>query len=317
MDTKGDSYMRALRLVLGLGLLALPLGAVIVERVAIKVNDDIITQYDITQLEQDMRTEFQRSGRAIPANFRQQVTDQLVNDRLVAQLAKKEGIIVTQIEVEERINYMMKAQSMDADTFKASLAREGVQYDSFYEQMKKKITMQKLFSKSAISASVSASDAEIEALYRKYAPEEFHLMHMYIPLAPQANFTQRGAAEEKIKKVEAALAQNPWSFGNTAAANNVTWRDWGWVLPGPDLPKYLIPAFTQLTWSGQIFSYRVVNEIPGFPGFHSLLLVNKRKVALDTVRDRLAAVVREEKLNEAIDGWLATLRKDAAIVYVP
>ena len=319
MQLRGNSarIRRALWLVCGVVLPVLPFSAAIVERIAIKVNEEIVTQYEITQMEQEMRTELQRTGKPVPANFKQKVNEQLVNDRLVEQLAKKEGIMVSRVEVDERMNLLMRAQSMDPATFREGLAREGLTYESFYEQMRKKMIMQKLFNKSPVAASITASDAEIEALYQKYAPEEFHIMHLYISLPPGASFAQRNDREQKIKNVETALAQNPWGFAQVAAANADMWRDWGFVLPGPDLPQYLIPAFSRLQWGGQVFSYRVVNEIPGFPGFHALLLANKRRVALDTVRDRLSAVIREEKLNDAIETWLASLRKEASIIYMP
>jgi len=302
---------------LAFALCALPLAAVIVEKVAIKVNDEIVTLYEISQMEQEMRQALQRQGRGVPADFKQQVNDQLINDRLIAQLAKKEGIIVTQMEVDDYINNILRRQSMDVESFKTGLAREGMTYESFYEQIKKQIVMQKLFSKNSIASSLSVTEEEVNALYQKLGMEEWRIMHMYISLPPGASFTVRNAKEETIKKVEAALAQNPWNFMNIAAANKADiYRDWDYLLPGPDVPKYLIPAFNKLQWNGQIFSVRVVDEIPGFPGFHSWLLVDKRRAPLAKVRDRVESLARSEKENSAIESWLAQVRKGAAIVYM-
>jgi len=303
---------------LAIALCALPLAAVIVEKVAIKVNDEIITLYEIAQTEMEMRQAFQRQGRGIPADFKKQVNEQLINERLISQLAKKEGIIVTQMEVDDYVNNILRRQSMDVETFKASLAREGMTYESFYDQIKKQIVMQKLFAKNSLAAAVSVTDEEVNALYQKLALEEWRIMHMYISLPPGANFTARNAKEEVIKKVEAALAQNPWNFANIAAANKVDmWRDFDYLLPGPDVPKYLIPAFNKLQWNGQTFSVRVVDEIPGFPGYHAYLLVDKRRAPLAKVRDRVESLARSEKENTAIESWLTQVRKGAAIVYMP
>ncbi|MDR2734361.1 MAG: SurA N-terminal domain-containing protein [Spirochaetota bacterium] len=302
---------------LGFLLCALPLAAVIVEKVAIKVNDEIITLYEISQADMEMRQALQRQGRAIPGDFRQQVNDQLINERLISQLAKKEGIIVTQMEVDDYINNILRRQSMDVEAFKTSLAREGMTYESFYEQIKKQIVMQKLFGKNSLASSINVTEEEVNALYQKLALEEWRIMHMYISLPPGANFTLRNAREETIKKVEAALAQNPWNFANIAAANKADmYRDFDYLLPGPDIPKYLIPAFNKLQWNGQVFNVRVVDEIPGFPGFHSYLLVDKRRAPLAKVRDRVEALARSEKENSAIESWLEQMRKGAAIVYM-
>jgi parvulin-like peptidyl-prolyl isomerase len=314
-----QTLRRLFLILLGFGLLTLPLAAVVVERIVIKVNDEIITQYEIDQRDQEMRKEYASAGKAIPYNFRQQVTDQLINEKLVDELTKKEGIFVTQIEVEAEINSFVKERGMDLNALKDGLRRDGTTYEAFYEQMRKQILMNKLFSKGAIvsAASVNPSEQEIQDFYQKHAPDEFHLMWLYISLPPGATFAQRNAAEPKIKNVETALAQNPWSFATVAAANADRWRDYGFVLPDPDLPKYLIPAFSRLQWNGQVFSFRVVDEIPGFAGFHALLLVNKRRVALDKVRDLLESAVRREKRAEAVNTWLAGLRKDASVIYMP
>jgi parvulin-like peptidyl-prolyl isomerase len=235
----------------------------------------------------------------------------------VEQLARREGIMVSRVEVDERVNLLMRAQSMDPDSFWNRLSREGISQETFREQLRKQLVMQKLFSRNPVSATITVTDAEIEALHRRVAPEEFHIMHLYVSLPPGASFAQRAEREQKISNVETALAQNPWNFARVAAANADIWRDWGFVLPSPDLPAYLFPAFSRLQRNGQVFSFRVVNEIPGFPGFHALMLVNKRRVALDAVRDRLEAMIREEKLNESIEAWLTTLRRDASIVHMP
>jgi hypothetical protein len=73
---------------------------------------------------------------------------------------------------------------------------------------------------------------------------------------------------------------------------------------------------SKLQWNGQVFSVRVVDEIPGFPGYHAYLLVDKRFAPLAKVRDRIEAIARSEKENAAIENWLVQLRKDAAIVYM-
>lgn len=291
--------------------------AVIVEKIAIKVNEEIITQAEIIIREQEVRAELARAQRPVVGDLRKIVTDQLINDRLITQMAKKEGVIVGHAEVEERIKRILKSQSVDLDAFKTSLAAEGISYDTFYEQTRKKMVMQKLFYKTPGASAITPDDKEIEEFYKKNAPQEMHLMHLYVSLPVGASFAVRNAKERSIKAIETALAANPWGFAGVAAANAELWRDWGYILPGPDLPKYLYPAFSKLTYKGQVFSFRVVNEIPGFPGFHALFLADKRQVALDKVRDRISSAVYEDKLNDALEAWILSLRKGATIVTMP
>ena len=307
-------FVRIIALGLALGT-AMALPAAVVEKIAIKVNDEIITLFEINQREQEARVEIQRSQRAWPADLRQYAIDQLVNDRLVAQLAKKEGVLVTRVEIEERINRLLKGRGMNLDDFKAALVQEGSNYDAFYEQTKQRITMQKLFNKSPIAKNLTPGDAEIEAFYRKAAPQEYHVLHCYVSLPVNASFAVRNAKERVIKNIETAVAANPWGFAGIAAANAEMWKDFGFILPGPDMPKYTYPAFS--LQPGQTRSFRVVNEIPGFPGFHLVFLAGKRPVALNAVRDRISSMVYEEKLNAALEDWVKTLRKDALVIVMP
>lgn len=310
--------MRISRIVIGLLLvctLAFQVSAVIVERIAVRVNDDIITMYQIRTKAEQIKSEYRQLRRRVPGNLYKYAREQLIDEILVMQKAKKEGVLVNRLEIEDRISKLIKARNLTLKQFKQMLAKEGGSYKLFYERMKVKLTLQKLFNKVQRDRekSLTPSDKELLQHYRTMTLEEYRIWHLFIYLSPRAKFSTRQAIETRIEKVRAALKQNRWKMPAIARYNRAQFKDFGYVQPNPKLPKYLFPIFSGKLWVGKYKEFRIVNELPRYPGFHAIMVAGKRKIPFEKAKALVRNSLYEKKMGDAVERWVQTLRKDADI----
>jgi len=291
---------------------SLNLSGKIIERIVVKVNDEIITSYDITQKVKELR----REKRRMPKNLRKYAQEQLINEKLVFQKAKKVGVMVTRLEVEDRILKMAASNSKTLEEFKKVLKKEGYKYKDFYDKIRKQIIMQKLFRKEGTSNkrkySMKATEKEINDFYKKSKLKEYHVMHLYIRLSPNASFSVREKTENKIKKAKAALKRSKWNFLKIAKRYATSWKDYGFIIPSPKTPRFLFPLFKN-PYAGKLENFRIVNELPKYPGYHAVFLKKIRQMPLSKVRNRIVSMLRQKKMVDVLAIWVKTLRKSSSI----
>jgi len=295
-------------------ILANTVSAKIIEKIVVKVNDEIITMYDIYLKTRAIRTQYIRSRKRVPRNLRKHALDQLIGEKLISQIAKKKGVIVSKNEVDDRMKKIIKRRKMTEKQFIAQLKKEKLSMAKFRAQMKLMLSRQKLFRKSKKFANLKPNDKEIMKFYNKLKPKQFHVMHLYIRLNPHASFTVRARVENRIGKVRKMLKANKWNFAYIMRFADIK-KDYGFILPKREMPKYLFPVFSGRMYAGKMKEFRVVNEIPGYAGFHAVFVRATRLVPIAKIRSRIANMLYEKKLAGAVDAWVKTLRKDAVITY--
>lgn len=112
-------------LVLAIIVSAVPADAQNRFRPAIQVNDNIITEYQITQ-----RTRFLSLLRA-PGDPRALARDQLINESIQIEAARASGNLPTEDEVANGLEEFASRANLTADQFIAALGQEGVDAQTF------------------------------------------------------------------------------------------------------------------------------------------------------------------------------------------
>ena len=311
-----------MKLILNLIILSftIPSYTYIVERIVAKVNNDIITGYDVIKKMNDMRSEARISKKRLPYPLRKHALDKLINAKLVMQTAKKEGVMVTRIEIEDRIDRIRKSKNMTIDQFKRELKKEKSSYQKFYEKMKINIVMRKLFSKGKNKVK-KPTDKEIAAFYRKNKyklGKSRHVKHLFVRKHVGMGYLKRAKQEAKIDKIKAALKKNRWNFSNIARRYADSWKDYGFIKASKDLPLVVRLAFSPKLKVGKViefYDYQVkLNGIPNFRGFHALFIVRSKPLPLKDIKNGIYRFVYEKNMTKAIDVWVKKLRKNAHVV---
>lgn len=182
--------------VLFLSGMALPGRAEVIDRVVAVVGGDVVTLSDLD---------------AFCAQFpdvpREKVLELLIEDMLVEQEAKRQGIHVTDAEVEASVQSRMAQLGVSEEEFNRLLVEQGLTLDQFKQNVREKL-MKFKFVQQQVRGGIEVSDEEALNFYRLHqkefqAGDKYHLAHILLPFPLSTDLEQ----QEKIRKLAAELRQ--------------------------------------------------------------------------------------------------------------
>ncbi len=246
-------------------------------RVVARVNDDAITDFELTQrVVLAIRTTNQPDSAELRQRIAPQMLRQMIDERLQIQDAKKLGLRANDGEIAQRVSEIERSAGLAPGQFKQYLQGIGVPYEIAAQQLEATISWLKIVRRK-IRSQVDISDTEIdEALARMRAnvgKTESRVGEIFIPIdrPEQADEARRSADRvvEQLRRGAAfpTLAQQ-FSHGATAQSGG----DLGWVLPGT-LDPALDAAIDKLQVRG------TSEPIRTSAGWHILLVADRRSFA--------------------------------------
>ena len=271
------------------------------DRVLVIVNDEAITQWDMSEQRRILLSQMQASKITPPPRdvLDKQVLERLIVERAVLQYAKETGIRVDDTTVERTILRVAEENKLSPDEFRKVLEREGIPYANYREDLRRQITIQRVRERE-VDSKVSVSDAEVDNYLATVASqaggeEEYLLSHIYISVPEQASPV---AVEESRKRAEQALAdvRSGKDFAQVAASyssapdatsgGNLGWRT------RARLPS-VFADIVQKMKPGEVSAV-----LRSASGFHVVKLVDERNRNQPTVVDQTHARHILIKVNE-------------------
>lgn len=165
--------VKVFSLLMGAMLLIWPAGVraqdVVINRILVKINDSIITQYD---LDEEMKPVLQKIGdrqltereRQQLQELRRQALDKLVNDVLIQQEVKRFGIDVTDEIMDKEIERVRKEREMTLEEFEETVKQDGLTLEEFRARLKAILEKQELIGH-MVNSKVLVTDTEIQDEY--------------------------------------------------------------------------------------------------------------------------------------------------------
>lgn len=147
-------------LIFGMALQASAQGAF---SIAYRVNEAVITNYDI-----DQRTRLMRALGASGPNMRQDAIDALIDDRLKQETAAGFGADLERSALDRAINGYAQQRNLTAQSLLAKLRRAGVQPESFDEFLSTSIIWNNIL-RSRFGSQAAPSEIELNAQLNTYA----------------------------------------------------------------------------------------------------------------------------------------------------
>ena len=250
-----------------------------VDRIVAVVNDEVITQNDLSVRVDLVAKQLQRQGTQMPASdvLSRQILERMINDLLQVQLAKETGIKVDDATLDRTIERIAQENSLSMTDFRATLEKDGVKYTKFREDIRQEIVLARLRERE-VEKDIVVTDAEVETELARQAKEassdsEFNLAHVLVLVPPQATPDQ---VEQRRRK--ALLALSELRRGTAFAQVAATYSDAPDALQGGTLgwrssarlPALFLEVLEKLK-NGE------VSDILRSPnGFHIVKLLEKR-----------------------------------------
>lgn len=312
-----------------LGMMALPAMAVqqapeeVIDRIIAIVNNDIIL---LSEIERTLIPYIKNiKGRRLPqetegmmiSRARDDIRDNLINEKLITQKATGSGIMVDEEEVNAALEQMKKSMLYSEEKFRAFLHEMGYTTDDYRQQIRNQILKSKLLRQEIKSKTVVTTE-EIKDYYQKHREEfapgtQYHLKHIIMQITKDADPAKRETIREKMEEVHRQI-QDGAPFESLAKEySQSSFADVGGDLGlfseadlSPELKEPIIR-----TREGEITP--VIETDSGYQIFYIQAVIKNDGSLNDDVSDTIREKLYNEKLDEKFNSWINQLRDSSHI----
>jgi len=289
--------------------------------IAVLVNDEPITTYDLAKEQQalsaGMDASFSADTPAAKEHLRQVALDSLINKKLIEQKIKELDIKVSDDEVKQAIEDVKKTNNISEENLRAALAARGISYEDYKAQLKDQLERLRLISLE-VRSKIQITDKEIQEYYAAHAEkfqvdEAFRARQIFFAIPAKATADEQKRIRDKAEKV-LREAQGGADF----AALAKKYSDDGSAKEGGDLgflkKGELLPAFENALVSLKPGEVSSLIKTP--VGLHIMKLEEHREgkqQGFESVKREVEDVLFKQKSEERFSQWLQGLREKAAI----
>jgi len=303
----------AIIFVMIMSLPAVGWGAEYMNRIVVKVNNNIITEYDLKEKLDTVVERFESQGKMIGdaelAEIRKKLLTNMVDELLLQQELDRFQIKASDADVQDELEHLQAEYNLDPEAFKARIEEEGMSYGEFKKRVKGNLEKQRLMG-AMVQSKVVVTDTEVKEAYEKHK-EEYSLgggLHLAVIMLP---------ADVSPEEVSKKMADGDLTFEEAAAKFSVgpgadsggdigefAWKDLGeeWRAPLSDMV------------AGDVKGPVVIQEANTF-----IKLIEKNEgnyVPFEEVKDKIYINLLKTKREKTFDDYFDTLREKAVIQYM-
>lgn len=243
------------------------------------VNSELVTAGEVELRIQRVKQEAARTGARLPpdAVLRQQITNALIDERVLVTYARDLGVKVDPAEVDRAIANIAAQNKIPLDQLRDRLQREGIDYGRFRDNLRDQIAVERVRERDVV-ARIQPTDREIDALIDKQraaagASIEYNIAQVLVTVpegASDAVVAERKArAESALAKVKAGEPFAQVALEMSEDANRSKGGEIG-MRPAEKLPDVFVEAVRPLE-PGQVSPTLLRTGA----GFHVIKLVDK------------------------------------------
>ena len=273
--------------------------------IAAIVEDDIVLDSELVGEVQTIVARLQKQQVKLPTKdvLYRQVLERLIVDKLQTQLAKRAGMNVSDEYVNVSIEKIARSNRMSMETFKETLASEGMSFEAFQENVRKEITINQLRSRE-IGARIKVSDQEVKHyLETEMSTADRNVQYLVghillaLPEGADAQIIQQKSAEANgiIEKLRKGADFEQLSVAHSEADTALKGGDLGWRTLN-QLPSLFVGAVKGMQKGD------VADLVRSPSGFHVLKLIdstgNEEAHTVTETRVRHILIKTNELIND-------------------
>lgn len=225
--------------------------AVPVDRTVAVANNDIILESELAKASSNLKRNLLRMGQELPPDdiIRKNALERLIVNSLIMQLAEKNGITMTDSDIDRAISHMAAMNHTTVSAMLAQAAKEGFSEADYRNEVRNNVIIGEV-TRSQVRSRINISDQEVEQLAlmlkdNASAMSSYHLGLIFVKLDPDASPAVTDAANRKMKQIKDELSKGK-VFANVAARFSeaptaVNGGDLG-TIPESQLPPYIADA---------------------------------------------------------------------------
>ncbi|MCE5387689.1 MAG: peptidylprolyl isomerase [Acidithiobacillus sp.] len=262
------------------------------DKVVAVVNDQIITSLQLSQRVDAIKAQLEKQnpGQLPPDSvLRRQVLQQMIQQDVELQMAKRLGVEVDQGTLDQAIANIAQANNLTPDQLRQALSQQGQSWEQFVDTLKDRILVDRL-QQQEVEGRIHLDKDEIKTFahqLKEIAGVSFELQQIFLPLpadpSPEAVTEVRRAAQQVHEKLEDGASFSRLATEVSGAQDALQGGRLGWV-KAAELPSAVSQSLLKLK-PGQISPV-----IPSGTGFHIFKLLDTRHET-PTVTEVKAAMI--------------------------
>ncbi|MEX2205384.1 MAG: peptidylprolyl isomerase [Myxococcota bacterium] len=296
--------------------------AEVVEGVAAIVGDEVVLLSEVRTAMQSVLARVPQGQQLTPEELEQlrdSAVKGLIDDKLVLQIAKQQGVTATEEEIDDAIAGIAQEEGITVDAIYAAAADQGLPRAAYREQLAKQLTRMKMVSGS-VQGRVRVSEDEVRKLYdERYGNAKpgarIRVLHILLGVPPDASPEARAQMRELALKLRdqareqgdfGALARK-FSAAPSASQGGLT------VFRESDAPADIKLAIEGLK-PGEITD--PIENAHGENLFQFLDRFDPSDITYDQVAAKLRAELVERRTMPEFEKWMAEVRKNRYVEVV-
>lgn len=280
-----------------------------IDAIAAIVNNDTITLSELSNEMEHARLRLKKQSRPVPpeATLRNAILQQMINRRLILQIAKRADVKITDKQLNQAIANAAKSKGLTVPAFIKQMHDEGYTTTAFKRNVREELTIS-LIQNQYVGKDIHVKKSEINRLMKKFRARandgvQYHVVDILIPIDESANSKKITSAKQEAADVMQHL--NAGAALEHVADDNT--NDLGWRSPS-DLPEVFANKIRRMSTNEYAGPFRTSN------GYHIIALVGKRgKAGEIPPRAKIENMLYQRETAKAMQKWIKSLRKQAYI----
>lgn len=297
--------------------------AEVVDRIVALVNESVITLSELEELTIQLEMSLQSVTDPVQRAqlLREQTAlalDQLIGQRLLLEMAREQGISISDEQAEQHLNQLMRQQGWGEAELEKYLRVQGMTREAL-KQQSKDFLLQQTVAQRNLASKLSVSEVELRDAYETLATEargevQVFGAHILLKVQPGVTSAQEVAikqrAQELLNRAQAGEDFTKLVQQFSESSNAALGGDLGLITRGGGLPTELEDAFLQLK-TGELGG--PVRSPFGYHVLYVREVKSKPIPPFDEARPMLEAQLRQEKYQRALKSWIEEMKANAFI----
>lgn len=283
-------------------------------RIAAIVNDDIITELDLTKATAKKEIE----NKAVKRKFdRRQVINTLIDDKLFDQLVVKAKIEVSEDDLARALAGVLHENRMTLDQLKKELASKGTSYEEYKKDLEREIKRIKYVNQ-IIGPQVKISDQDLRDYYQRHQEmfrgrHNAHIAEIILPLeglTTEAQFIElKDMALSIVSQARSGKSFTELAIKYSKGPNAEGGGDLG-MMDLKEVPAGIAQTVREMK-VGQVSNPIFANNALAIVKLISLPELSAKD--FDGLRDDIYASVYDERIQETFNSYMLEERQKAYI----
>jgi parvulin-like peptidyl-prolyl isomerase len=293
--------------------------AKVFDKVAAKINSEIITLSVVEEKTELLRNKYERSSSVSISQqeLLSEALNMIIEEKLQAQEGEKRGMVVDEASIDAALKNISDKNGLEEGQLEEMLEREGKTLSSFRNHIRDQIMVSKV-SRFEMSNRVKVSDKEINNYYSSHQKEfwkdsQIRARHILFIVEPGASEKNRREKLDQAKKTLNKIREGgdfiniAREYSEDVSANNG--GDLGFITRGKMVAEFEEAAFS-------IKERQVSDIVKTEYGYHIIKveeILAGKTLTLEESEDRIAKILSAQKYKQGYKDWMSELKKSAFI----